>query len=138
MNAYLDTSVLLRIILRQPGRLRQWQQVEIGVASALVEVETLRTLDRLRLRGELTDEELAAARDATYALLRESYIVEPTRVVLSRASQPMPTPIGTLNALHLATALLWQETRDPELVVATHDSALGRAARAVGLQVVGV
>jgi hypothetical protein len=38
----------------------------------------------------------------------------------------------------MATALLWQESADTELVMATHDLALGTAARAFGLRVVGI
>lgn len=49
----------------------------------------------------------------------------------------MPVPLGTLDAVHLATALLWQETRGDELVLATHERALALAARASGLHVIG-
>jgi hypothetical protein len=38
----------------------------------------------------------------------------------------------------MATALLWQESAGTELVMATHDLALGTAARAFGLRVVGI
>ena len=51
MIAYLDASVLLRVVLGQPNKLKEWSQIEAAVASALVEVECLRMLDRLRLRG---------------------------------------------------------------------------------------
>ena len=64
-------------------------------------------------------------------------VVEPSNVVLSRASQPLPTPLGTLDALHLATAMLWREAGHQDLVMATHDIALGVAARVLGLRVVG-
>jgi predicted nucleic acid-binding protein len=47
--AYVDSSVVLRLVLGQPAALREWRTVDRGVASALVEVECLRTLDRLRL-----------------------------------------------------------------------------------------
>ena len=57
--------------------------------------------------------------------------------VLARAAQPLPTELGTLDAIHLATALLWNERARSALVMATLDSALGIAARACGLQVVG-
>jgi hypothetical protein len=50
----------------------------------------------------------------------------------------MPTEVGTLDAIHLATALLWKEMSHVDLTVATHDNALGLAARAHGLPVVGV
>ena len=64
-------------------------------------------------------------------------VVEPTWPVLRRAGQPFPTPLGTLDAVHLATALLWRDTRGEDLALATHDRALALAARASGLTVIG-
>jgi len=135
--AYLDSSVLLRMVLGQKDRLRQWREVRQGVASSLVEVECLRTLDRLRLYQGIGHEAIAVRRGAIFRLLEGMELVEPTRPVLARASQPFPTPLGTLDAIHLATALLWREGQDRELVMATHDAALGMAARASGFDVVG-
>jgi predicted nucleic acid-binding protein len=134
--AYLDASVLLRIVLGQRNRLAQWKKVRVGVASALTEVECLRTLDRLRLHGAAADQ-IAVRREAVHRIMECIELVEPTSVVLRRAAQPMPVPLGTLDAVHLATALLWRETRDDDLVLATHDKALALAARASGLNVIG-
>jgi predicted nucleic acid-binding protein len=47
-------------------------------------------------------------------------------------------PLGTLDAIHLATAIAWRDSSDASLVMATHDKALAVAARSVGLQVIGV
>ena len=58
-------------------------------------------------------------------------------LLLARASQPMPTTLGTLDAIHLATALLWAEHSRLPLVMATHDQSLATAARASGLRVIG-
>ena len=138
MIAYLDSSVLLRVILGQPNALEAWPSIERGVTSALTEVECLRTLDRLRLAESLDDEQTAVYRGAVYRLLEAMQVVGLTESVLIRASQPLPTTLGTLDALHLATALLWRERRDPEVVMATHDKALGTAARACGLRVIGL
>ena len=138
MIAYLDTSVLLRVLLGQPDRLVEWPEIERGVGSALVKVECLRVLDRLRLREDLPPEELALRREAVYSLTAEMEIVEPTWPVLRRAGQPFPVPLSTLDALHLATALLWRDTRGEELVMATHDRELALAARSCGLSVLGV
>ncbi|MBI4538564.1 MAG: PIN domain-containing protein [Gemmatimonadetes bacterium] len=137
MIAYLDSSVLLRVVLGQRGKLAEWERVETGVASALVEVECLRTLDRLRLRADLPDSELALRRETVYRLTEEMEIVEPGMAVLRRAAQPFPTPLGTVDAVHLATALMWREARGEDLIMATHDRALGTAARASGLRVIG-
>lgn len=137
MIAYLDSSVLLRIVLGQANRLKEWPNIKSAVASAIAKVECLRTMDRLRLRVGMLDEDLALRREAVYRLTEETTLVEPTRVVLQRAAQPLPTPLGTLDAIHLATAMLWRETRAGDLVMATHDQALAVAARAVGFAVIG-
>lgn len=138
MIAYVDSSIVLRLTLGQAGRLREWRRIERGVVSGLVEVECLRTLDRLRIDASLTDDTVATYREAVYDLMAECYVVEPTASVLRRASQPLPTPVGTLDAIHLATALTWREQRDDDLVFATHDRALGLAARSMGFKVVGL
>jgi len=138
MTAYVDSSVILRIVLGQSHSLREWRSVRRGVASSLVEVECLRTLDRLRLRLGMADRDLALRREAVFRLLEAIEVVEPTRPVLSQAAQPLPTELGTLDAIHLATAIVWREGHDANLVMATHDLALGTAARSCGLRVVGV
>jgi len=138
MTAYLDSSVVLRLVLREAGALREWRAVRRGVASALVELECLRTLDRLRLRQRLADPDVAARREAVFRLLEEVEVVMPTHAVLMRAAHPLPTELGTLDAIHLASALAWREEAGEDLLIATHDAALARAARASGLRVVGV
>ncbi|MCL7972462.1 MAG: PIN domain-containing protein [marine benthic group bacterium] len=137
MIAYLDASVLLRVILGQPERLPEWPEIDLGVGSALLEVECLRALDRLRIREDLSPEDLAARREVVYRLTAEMEVVEPNWPVLRRAGQPFPTPLGTLDAVHLATALLWRDSRGQDLVLATHDRALALAARASGLTAIG-
>ncbi len=138
MTAYVDTSVLLRVALGQADALAEWQQIERGVSSVLARVEGLRTLDRLRLRARLADAEVARRRAIVLRLLDSLELVELDALVLDRAAQPQPTELGTLDAIHLATALLWRQTADSKLVMATHDIALATAAQAHGLRVVGV
>lgn len=138
MIAYLDSSTILRIVLGQANALQEWRSITQGVASALVEVECLRTLDRLRLAEDLKDAEIAARRETVFRLLEAIEVVELTRPILSRAAQPLPTALGTLDAIHLATALLWKERTSADLVMATHDEGLATASRASGLRVVGV
>ena len=138
MIAYVDSSVVLRLALGQPGRLRDWRSVERGVASALdMEVECLRHLDRLRLRAGMPDREMAMRREAVFRLLDTLEVVALDATVLARAAQPMPTELGTLDAIHLSTALLWRDASGADLVMATHDAALALAARASGLKAVG-
>lgn len=137
MIAYLDSSAILRIVLGQPNALKEWRSITQGVASALVEVECLRTLDRLRLAEEIPDREIALRRETIFRFIELLEVVELTRPVLARAAHPLPTALGTLDAIHLATALLWKDRSGADLVMATHDEALATAARASGLRVIG-
>jgi hypothetical protein len=70
MIAYVDSSVLLRGALGQPNALPEWRDIERGVSSALVTTESLRTLDRVRLRVNLSDIEVARRRATILALTR--------------------------------------------------------------------
>ncbi len=137
MIVYLDASVALRLVLGEPNRLAEWRRVESAVASALTEVECLRTLDRLSRFGSLSEDDVAARRTAVYRLLEAVEVVDVGRPVLRRASEPFPTPLGTLDAIHLSTAIAWRDARNSALTMATHDTALATASRAVGLEVLG-
>lgn len=138
MIAYVDASVLLRIVFGERTRLREWDSIETPVASPLVEVECLRSVDRFRLERGLSDEEILPRREEIYRFTSSMDVVELDRAVLSRASQPLSSILRTLDAIHLASALIWQEQSDTDLVMATHDLALAAAARAHGMRVVGV
>ena len=137
MIAYVDSSVLLRVALGQANALPQWHQIDRGISSALITTESLRTLDRLRVRTGLADAQVAIRRATILNLIGSLELVEIDAIVLDRAAQPMPTELGTLDAIHLATALLWQEAHGVDPTVVTHDIALGLAAQAHGLKVLG-
>jgi predicted nucleic acid-binding protein len=137
MIAYVDASVLLRIALGQPNALPEWREIEQGISSALIITESLRALDRLRLRVSFSDIEVARRRATILQLIDSLEIVEIDLIVLERAAQPMPTELGTLDAIHLASALLWRDATGLDLAMVTHDKALGIAAQAYGLKVHG-
>ena len=138
MIAYVDSSVLLRKALGQPNALPEWRDIERGVSSTLVMTESLRTLDRVRLRVNLSDIDVARRRATILALIDSLELVEIDSSVLDRAAQPMPTELGTLDAIHLASALLWKDAVGVDPVMATHDKALALAAQAHGLKVLGL
>jgi predicted nucleic acid-binding protein len=136
--AYIDTSALLRIVLREPGALEELRTYDGLVSSELIAVESARTIDRLRLQGALTAAEAAARLRTVNEWLEAIDLVLLRTPVLSRASEPMPMPLGTLDALHLATALIWRDRMGSLPTMATHDTALGLAARAFGFDVQGI
>ena len=137
MIAYLDASVVLRLVLGEPEALAEWKNVVQALASTLTEVECLRTIDRLVRRGMLPESQVAERRAAVFRLLEECEMIDLSRTIMRRAGEPFPTPLGTLDAMHLVCALAWREASGEPLVLATHDRELATAARAMGLVVVG-
>jgi hypothetical protein len=136
LNVYVDSSVLLRAVLGEPSRLRIWSRITSAVASELITLECLRTIDRARIRLRLADEEIADRRAAVLETIETFILVPVGPPVLERAAEPFPTMLGSLDAIHLASALLVRETFE-DLSLATHDQELAVAARAVGFHVHG-
>jgi predicted nucleic acid-binding protein len=136
--AYVDASVMVRFVTSEPDRLEEVTTFDQKVTSLIAEVECLRTVQKAQLAGEIDTDEFISRRQAVFALLRRMALVLPSRSILTRAGEPFPLPLKTLDAIHLATALQWRERRAPDLVFATHDRQLGRAASALGFPVIGV
>lgn len=138
MIVYLDTSIVLRVLLRGPKPLSSWGNWREACSSDLMGVEARRAIDRLRLASALDDERVAVLqqqlRDVEIRLRR----IAVNRRILSRAGQPMATEVKTLDAIHLATALLFQERQGVRLVFATHDVRQATAARALGFECIGI
>ncbi len=135
MITYVDASVVLRIILAERGPLSDWREID-PVSSELVQVECLRTIDRARSRGIGDNSATATQRAAVQDTLASFSLVPITPSVLERAADPFPTALGTLDAIHLATALALRADRST-LRFATHDIELANAARSMGFDVLG-
>jgi predicted nucleic acid-binding protein len=137
VRVYLDSSVILRRLLDESGKLAEWGTIESAVSSEITRVECLRTIDRLRLAADIDPRSVMRLRQGVFRILDHVELVGVSRVVLERAATPFPTPLRTLGAIHLSTALVWQDVRGRPLVMATHDEALATAAGAMGLESVG-
>jgi predicted nucleic acid-binding protein len=121
---YLDTSVVLAQLFaedrRPPGEL--WAEPLVASRMLLYEVWT-----RVHSRG-LARQHGEAAR----TLMDAVDLVELTPMVLSRALEPFPVAVRTLDALHLATMeFLRAQGRPVEL--ASYDHRLLGAARSLGI-----
>ena len=136
-------SRLLRSVAHRAhtGRqLAEWPHLQRGVTSAPTRVECRRTLDRLRRGGILDADELQLKQERVTELLGRLDVVPLDTSVLSAAAEPLPTPIATLDAIHLVSAVLYREARaenEPPLLLATHDRELADAARALGFATLG-
>jgi predicted nucleic acid-binding protein len=121
---YVDTSVVLAELLAEDRRPREdfWSQTL--VSSRLLEYEMWTRVHARKLAR--THGEAARALIGRVALLE---LVSP---VLTRALEPFPTPVRTLDALHLASAEFLRE-RQPAIQLATYDSRQASAAKAMGI-----
>jgi predicted nucleic acid-binding protein len=136
MIAYCDASVLLRRLLHQANTLVV-PAVTGTYSSMLLKVECRRTIDRMRLMSVLDDERISHVL-ALFATLCESIrFVEVEPHILERAGRPLPVTLGTLDAIHLATAMALSEGGAGPVTMFTHDHQLALAARSLGLTVVG-
>lgn len=124
-SVYLDTSALGRVLLGEPGAaatLRALGGFEQRVASRLLRVE----LRRLALREDLLD-------DADQ-LLAGVALVPLDADLLAAAETVPPATVGTLDALHLATALRLAGAGALDALM-TYDARLADGAREHGLSV---
>ncbi len=137
MIVYLDTSAALRVMLRQARPLAIWGKWERAYSSELLGVEARRVIDRLRLESALDDAGVVAAHQSLERIEKSIGRIALTRTVLRYAARPMGTVVRTLDAVHLASALLFQERRNTRLVLATHDEQQAVGARALGFECIG-
>lgn len=138
MTAYLDSSVILGILLGQKSPPPAWEGHSTLVASVLVEVECLRTLDRIHSSGDLDEKAYLEKCSGLHKFLSAVHLVPLEPPVIRRASGAFPGPLRSLDALHLATAILYQDGNGESLTFLTHDKGLAKVAAAMGLPIGGI
>src|SRR5215471_15489460 len=132
MNVYLDSSIVLRVLLDQPRKLSVWGEWETAYSSELLGVECRRVIDRLRLENALDDETLAQTVEELGKIEKTITRIRLTKPIVQAASKSMPTVVKTLDAFHLVSAVAIRDRRAPDLLFATHDGQQAIAARALG------
>jgi hypothetical protein len=91
----------------------------------------------LNLRGVKQGEEYVERVQLIHEFLNRFELIRLFDQVLNRASQPFSTSLGTLDAIHLSSCILYRERLAKELVLCTHDISLKRAGLSLGLTVWG-
>jgi predicted nucleic acid-binding protein len=135
---YLDTSVILSRFLGQSNALPSWGGWEQAFTSVLTRVEFLRVVDRMRLDGQIDDPERVALHRHFSLLWEAMHRIPLSSPILDRAADPFPTALGTLDSLHLVSALAVVPSLNAPLIFLTHDQQLARAAECLGLRVEGI
>jgi predicted nucleic acid-binding protein len=133
---YLETSALLTWLLGEPGEAKVREEVDAAEAvatSALTFLEAERALVRAVASGTVREADTRRLR-GMLARQRASWLVMTvSEAVLDRAARPFPVePVRTLDALHLATALVFSEAL-PDLRVLSLDRRVTENAAALGL-----
>ena len=108
-----------------------------GISSELLRVECLRTLDRYRIANKLEEEDFLSRAELIHFSLKRIELFKMNSEVLARASQSFPASLGTLDAIHLSTCLLYQQRENAEIVLCSHYEGLKKAAKALGIDVLG-
>ena len=99
-------------------------------------IECRRAIDRLRLDGHFDDARVAAAGEALQQIEKSIRRIRIGASIGREASRTMPTIVKTLDAIHLASAVIIRERENVDLMFATHDNQLATAARALGFALV--
>ena len=139
--AYFDTSVLIKRYVEEPGsaRARRLMRRYRLLSSVIAPVEAVSAVSRRHRAGQVTrtifDEIVARIHaDRLYWEL-----IELGAGVLAGAEQLiLQTPVRTLDALHIASALLLQMESGAPLPFATADARQREAADHAGLKVLWV
>lgn len=113
MKHYLDSSVVLALLLEGDESLKSLEGKTRVASSRLLWVEVSRVFHRGLQTGQL--DALAATR-ARHSFVRfvaglDQILI--TEAVLDRAAGPYPLTIRTLDAMHLASAELWLTDSKP-------------------------
>lgn len=108
------------------------------LSSELLEIEGLRALDALRLRRGWARDALVSCRAKLEEALTAVELLALSEVVWRRVRDPYPEPMSTLDAAHLASALLLRDVQGITVdALLTHDPGLAAGAKAFGFQVIG-
>jgi predicted nucleic acid-binding protein len=123
---YIDSSVALAHLLAEPRSPPATLWKELLVSSRLLEYEIWNRINTLGQRAFIGDD--------ARSLLDRIYLHEMSRLVLERALAPWPTPIRTLDALHIAT-LEYLRRGGQAIELATYDHRMIATASALGIPI---
>lgn len=120
---YLDTSVVIAHLFGETLRPRETLWDETGlISSRLLEYEVWVRVNGRGLAGSRSE--------AARTLLDRVFVVDLTPAVLARALDPFPTPVRTLDALHLASIEFLRAERQ-NVQLASYDRRMIAAAIAL-------
>jgi uncharacterized protein len=124
-TVYVDTSALARMLLDEPDAIaieHSLHAYDRRVASRLLQIE----LRRVGLRTNLLD--------GVGEILAEVALIPLEGAILTYAETVPPATVGTLDAIHLATAVRLAKAGELDALM-TYDKQLAAGAKAHGIMV---
>jgi len=139
MILYLDASALVKSYVEEPGSadtLTLINQADISGTAIVTRAEVAASLAKARRRGALSQKEADEAIALFHQEWHQLVHVMASEVVVARAdSLAWEYNLRGYDAVHLASALVWQETLASLITLATFDKALWKAAKAVYIDI---
>ena len=139
--AYFDTSALAKNYIREAGstRVRALLTSYEFLSSAITPIELSSAIQRRHRRGEITAPNYDRIRARINADTSFWQLIEPVPQVLSKAEALVVSyNIRTLDSIHLASALILQESLSMPLPFVSADNRQIEAARSCQLQIITI
>jgi predicted nucleic acid-binding protein len=137
VNAYFDTSALVKLFLAEDGSeqaMTLFAATEVAITNALAFVEVRAALAAAVRAGRLEAAALETAKADLQALRERFAVVDPGGVLEAAADTAERYALRAYDAVHLATALA---VAGDDLVLVCWDADLSAAASRAGLAVAG-
>ena len=139
--AYFDTSVLVKRYVREAGskRARELLRQYRFLSSTIVALEALSAFTRRVAIGDLSERDFAAIVAKLRADRNHWELIKLSAAILNRAEGTIGhARVRTLDALHIASALAFEELSGLHIPFITADERQRDGASLVGLQVTWV
>ncbi|MGE0643535.1 MAG: type II toxin-antitoxin system VapC family toxin [Nitrospira sp.] len=139
--AYFDISVLVKRYVKEAGSLitrRLLRGVQL-LSSSIMPVEAMSAFSRRRASGDLTQRDFLAIRSRLHKDQAYWELVEVSETVLLEAEDLVEkTNVRTLDAIHLASAIVFQSETGLMIPFITGDAKQRAAAHMLGFTVIWV
>jgi predicted nucleic acid-binding protein len=138
LTVYAETSAVLRWLFNEPQGEEILETLRASpkvVCSRLTLIESHRAIRRAVTLEDLVETDAAEVRATLAQAAGRWAVLEISFDVASRAEQAFPTePVRTLDAVHLASALLLRQAI-PDLVVVSTDTRIRGNASQLGFEI---
>lgn len=137
-SLYVESSAVLSWLFGEPSgeAVRELlERADLVITSDLTLVECDRTIHRAQVIGGISEAQAADRKSRLTVAMASWNLLRLDAEVIQRARQPFPAePIRTLDALHVASALM-ARAAVPDLALLSLDDRVRASGRGLGLEV---